>query len=224
MDYRARYATLEVAVERADERDRMVSEQIEARGVRDPAVLRAMRAVPRHRFVPPSLAAEAYADRALPADEEQTISQPYIVALMAASLAIRPGARVLELGTGTGYAAAVMAAAGAEVWTIEIRAPLAASAASRLLELGVSGVHVRCGDGSLGWAEHAPYSGITVAASGPDVPVALLDQLAVGGHLVLPLDSHRGVQQLTRITRAPDGAFTRESLGAVLFVPLVHAH
>jgi protein-L-isoaspartate(D-aspartate) O-methyltransferase len=202
----------------------MVREQIEARGVRDPAVLRAMRAVPRHRFVPPPLAAEAYADRALPVDEQQTISQPYIVALMAASLAIRPGARVLELGTGTGYAAAVMAAAGAEVWTIEIRAPLAASAASRLSELGVAGVHVRCGDGSLGWPEHAPYDGITVAASGPDVPDALLDQLAVGGHLVLPIGSHRGTQQLARITRTADDTFTRESLGAVLFVPLVHTH
>jgi protein-L-isoaspartate(D-aspartate) O-methyltransferase len=208
-------------VERAAERERMVSEQIAARGVRDPAVLRAMRAVPRHLFVPRALASEAYEDRALPVDEDQTISQPYIVALMAQALALRPGARVLELGTGTGYAAAVMAACGAEVWTIEIRAPLAASAASRLVSLGVAGVHVRCGDGSLGWPEHAPYDGITVAASGPEVPPALEAQLAIGGHLVLPLGAHHGVQQLIRFTRDASG-MTRESLGAVMFVPLVH--
>ncbi|HTJ45227.1 MAG TPA: protein-L-isoaspartate(D-aspartate) O-methyltransferase [Kofleriaceae bacterium] len=208
--------------ERADERARMVAEQIEARGVHDPDVLRAMREVPRHLFVPPALAAEAYADRALPVEDDQTISQPYIVALMAEALDLERGSRVLEIGTGTGYAAAVLAALGAEVYTIEIREALAASAAARLASLGVAHVHVRCGDGALGWDEMAPFDGIAVAASGPDVPPALVEQLAVGAHLVLPIGPQSGVQQLVRITRRAQGT-TRERLGGVMFVPLVHA-
>jgi protein-L-isoaspartate(D-aspartate) O-methyltransferase len=208
-------------MDRADERDRMVVEQIEARGVRDPVVLRAMRSVPRHCYVPDDVLDLAYADRALPVADDQTISQPYIVALMAEALELTPGARVLEIGTGTGYAAAVMAAMGAEVFTIEIRDVLAAAAADRLEALGVRGVHVRCGDGADGWPEQAPFGGIAVAASVPAVPPALLDQLAVGARLVLPLGPTSGVQQLVRLTRTADG-FARDRLGGVMFVPLVH--
>jgi protein-L-isoaspartate(D-aspartate) O-methyltransferase len=207
--------------ERRDERERMVRDQIEARDVRDPDVLRAMREVPRHRFVPPALAGEAYADRALPIDEDQTISQPYIVARMAEALELEGGARVLEIGTGSGYAAAVLATMGAEVYSIEIREALAASAAARLASIGIARVHVRCGDGALGWPEAAPFDGIAVAASTPDVPHALLEQLAVGAHLVLPLGGQSSVQQLVRITRRVHG-FQRERLGGVMFVPLVH--
>jgi protein-L-isoaspartate(D-aspartate) O-methyltransferase len=207
--------------DRADERDRMVVDQIEARGVRDPAVLRAMRTVPRHRFVPEALADQAYDDRALPVALDQTISQPYIVALMVEALALDGDARVLEVGTGTGYAAAVMAALAREVLTIEIREALATSAAGRLEALGIRNVRVRHGDGALGWPEAAPFDAIAVAASGPEVPQALLDQLVTGGRLVLPLGPHAGVQQLVRITRTERG-FLRDRLGGVMFVPLVH--
>jgi len=207
--------------DREDEREHMVAEQIEARGVHDEAVLRAMRCVPRHLFVPAALADDAYADRALPVGHDQTISQPYIVALMAEALLLDPDARVLELGTGTGYAAAVMATLAKEVYSIEIRDELADSAITRLASLGIDNVHVRHGDGSLGWPEAAPFDAIAVAASGPTVPQPLLDQLAHGGRLVLPLGHHAGVQQLVRITRTARG-FLRDRLGGVMFVPLVH--
>src|SRR5579862_4997752 len=154
----------------------MVVEQIEGRGVRDPAVLRAMRIVPRHRFVPARFEDLAYADRALPAALDQTVSQPFIVARMAEAMGIAAGARVLDVGTGSGYAAAVLAALGAEVWSIEILEPLAVAASARLEALGITRVHVRTGDGALGWPEHAPYDGIQVAASALEVPRALVEQ------------------------------------------------
>jgi protein-L-isoaspartate(D-aspartate) O-methyltransferase len=215
---------LGVHTDRAEERERMVVDQIEGRGVRDPAVLRAMRTVPRHRFVPAHLADLAYADRALPVELDQTISQPFIVARMAEAMMLVPGARVLDVGTGSGYAAAVLAEMGMEVWSIEIRPALAAAAIARLAALGILRVHVRTGDGTLGWPEHAPYDGIQVAASGVAVPDALVEQLALGAHLVLPIGAQHAVQELVRITRRDGGRVDRDRLGGVMFVPLVHTN
>ncbi len=200
-------------------RERMVREQIEARGVRDPRVLQAMREVPRHLFVLEHLRASAYEDGPLPIGYGQTISQPYIVALMTELARVAPGARVLDVGTGSGYQAAVLAQMGAEVYTTEIIAELAEAARKRLRALGYDDVHVRVADGSLGWPEHAPYQAIVVAAAPARVPRALLDQLDVGGRLVLPVG--RRIQELNVYERMPDGTFRRTSAGPVRFVPLV---
>jgi protein-L-isoaspartate(D-aspartate) O-methyltransferase len=206
-----------------DARAHMVRTQIAGRGVRDPAVLEAMRSVPREAFLPPELEEFAYADAPLPIERGQTISQPYIVALMAAAAKLRPGDRVLEVGTGTGYAAAILGRIAREVYTIERHEELAQVAARRLSELGFANVTVRHGDGTLGWPEHAPYEAIVVAAGGPKVPEALLDQLAPGGRLVIPVGEGREVQQLLRVVRQADGALRREDLGGVRFVPLIGA-
>ncbi len=163
------------------EREKMVETQIAARGVRDPAALAAMRSVPREVFVPPELAEFAYQDTPLPIESGQTISQPYIVALMAAALELGPGDRVLEIGTGSGYAAAVLSRMAREVYTVERHEELARIASRRLRDLGFDNVSVLHGDGTLGCSEHAPYDAIVVAAGGPKVPPSLLDQLAVGG-------------------------------------------
>jgi protein-L-isoaspartate(D-aspartate) O-methyltransferase len=163
---------------RAAERERMVAEQIEARGVSDPRLLAALRAVPRHAFVPAERAAEAYADRAVPIGHGATISQPYVVAVMTEQAAVREGARVLEVGTGSGYQAALLAALGAEVYTIEIVEPLARRAEASLRAAGHPGVHVRAGDGYRGWPEAAPFDAVLVTAAAPRVPQPLLDQLA----------------------------------------------
>jgi len=203
-------------------RERMVDRQIEIRGVRDQAVLSAMRKVPRERFVPESLAELAYTDRPLPIGEGQTISQPYIVAMMTDALTLRPHDRVLEIGTGSGYGAAVLSVLVAEVDTIERLEELAESARTRLVELGYANVHVRHGDGSLGWPAHAPYDAIVVTASGPDVPTALLEQLAIGGRLVMPI-GNRDRQRLVRVERTGPERYTREILEAVVFVPLIGA-
>jgi protein-L-isoaspartate(D-aspartate) O-methyltransferase len=204
-------------------RERMVRTQIAARGVRDPAVLGAMRTVPREAFLPPELEEFAYADAPLPIERGQTISQPYIVALMAAAARLGPGDRALEIGTGSGYAAAVLGLIAREVYTIERHEELARLAADRLARLGFSNVAVRHGDGTLGWREHAPYDAIVVAAGGPKVPETLLDQLAPGGRLVIPVGEGRGFQQLLRVTRETDGTLHREELGDVRFVPLIGA-
>ena len=204
-------------------RDDMVRRHIAARGIRDPAVLEAMRSVPREAFLPPELAEFAYEDSPLPIAHGQTISQPYIVALMTAALALGPNDRVLEIGTGSGYAAAILGRIAREVYTIERHAELADRAAARLRELGFDNVHVLHGDGTLGWDAHAPYDAIVVTAGGPDIPDALLGQLAVGGRLVIPIGEDRSLQTLVRVTRQADGSFQREDLGDVRFVPLIGA-
>jgi protein-L-isoaspartate(D-aspartate) O-methyltransferase len=198
-------------------RQRMVREQIERRGVRDPAVLDAMARVPRHLFVPPDLSARAYEDYPLPIGAQQTISQPYIVAYMTEAIKPQPGDRVLEVGTGSGYQAAVLASIVAEVFTIEILPDLAQVARQRVADLGYDNVTVLTADGFLGWPEKAPFDSILVTAAPAEVPAPLLEQLKVGGRLVIPVGS--GDQQLVRLTRTPDG-FRRESLLPVRFVPM----
>jgi protein-L-isoaspartate(D-aspartate) O-methyltransferase len=205
----------------AEAREHMVRRHLEARGIRDSAVLAAMRSVPREAFLPPELEEFAYADSPLPIERGQTISQPYIVALMAAAAALRSGDRVLEVGTGSGYAAAILSRIAREVDTIERHEELARLATERLARLGFANVSVRHGDGTLGWPEHAPYDAIIVAAGGPKVPEALLDQLVPGGRLVMPVGEGRGVQRLLRVTRGPDGRLHQEELGDVRFVPLI---
>ena len=207
--------------EAISERDRMVAGQIAARGVEDPLVLDAMRAVPREDFVPADLAEYAYEDGPLSIGHGQTISQPYIVAVMIAAARVRRGDRVLEIGTGSGYGAAVLSKIAGEVYTVERIESLADSARDRLAALGYDNVHVRCGDGTLGWPEHAPYDAIIVTAGGPTVPRALLDQLKPGGRLVMPLGSEPRAQRLIRRTRTGPETYTQDDLEWVVFVPLI---
>ncbi len=206
-----------------EKRQRMVDAQVAARGIRDPKVLDALRSVPRELFVPERLAEFAYEDSPLPIEEQQTISQPYIVALMTEALELSPEDRVLEVGTGSGYAAAVLACLAEEVYTIERHAQLADTAKKRLAGAGYPKVIVRCGDGTLGWPEHAPYDAIVVAAGGPRVPDALLAQLAIGGRLVIPIGEQPRLQRLVRVRRVSESDFRSEDLGAVRFVPLIGA-
>jgi protein-L-isoaspartate(D-aspartate) O-methyltransferase len=175
----------------ARRREMMVRTQIATRGISDERVLEAMLSVPRHRFVPGNLRGSAYIDSPLPIERGQTISQPYIVALMTESLRLEPGARVLEIGTGSGYQAAVLAEIADSVFTIEIIPELAATAAALLDSLGYARVKVRAGDGFDGWPEHAPFDGIIVTAAAPSVPQPLVDQLAEGGRLVIPVGDER---------------------------------
>lgn len=201
----------------------MVRRQIARRGVADPRVLEAMATVPRERFVAPDLARWAYGDGPLPIPEGQTVSQPYVVAWMAEALELSEDDKVLEVGTGSGYAAAVLARLAGEVFTIERHASLAAEAGDRLSALGARNVRVRHGDGTEGWPEHAPYDAVVVSAGGPAVPRALRDQLAPGGRLVAPVGERREEQRLLRLRRGTDAVFTEEALGRVRFVPLVGA-
>ena len=205
----------------AEARRLMVETQVAARGVRDSAVLDAMRVVPREAFVAERLKPFAYDDGPLPIDEGQTISQPYIVALMTQAVQPRPGERVLEIGTGSGYGAAVLARIAADVYTVERLAGLADSARRRLADLGYGNVHVLHGDGTLGWPEHAPYDAIVVTAGGPKVPPPLLEQLAVGGRLVMPVGSSPRFQKLVRVTRTGAERYDHEELEEVAFVPLI---
>jgi protein-L-isoaspartate(D-aspartate) O-methyltransferase len=205
------------------DRERMVATQIEARGITDPLVLDAMRTVSRERFVPASLAKFAHDDGPLPIGHDQTISQPYIVAVMARAAGLEPGARVLEIGTGSGYSAAVLARVAAEVYTVERVGALAVAARTRLAELGYGNVHVREGDGTLGWPAHAPYDAIVVTAGGPRVPGTLLHQLAVGGRLVIPVGPVARHQRLVRVTRTDVHEYQYENLEEVAFVPLIGA-
>jgi protein-L-isoaspartate(D-aspartate) O-methyltransferase len=204
-----------------DMRRRMVERQIAARGITGDLVLEAMRKVPRQEFVPAHLRALAYDDGPLPIGEGQTISQPYIVALMTAALDLAGGERVLEIGTGCGYAAAVLAEIAGEVYTIERVASLADRARQTLGRLGYGNVQVIVGDGTLGWPDAAPYAGIVVTASGPGVPDALKEQLAIGGKLVIPVEHGGGFQYLERITRIAEGEYETASLGGVRFVRLI---
>lgn len=201
----------------------MVATQIEARGITDPLVLEAMRAVPRERFVPAGLARFAHEDRPLPIGEEQTISQPYIVAVMMQAAELKPGTRVLEIGTGSGYGAAVLSRIAAEVYTVERVDVLAKQACARLAELGYANVRVREGDGTLGWAEHAPYDAILVSAGGPRAPQTLLGQVVVGGRLLMPVGPCAGHQRLVRVTRTDRQEYRYEDLEEVMFVPLIGA-
>ena len=203
--------------DRSSERERMVEDQLAARGVGDARVLGAMRRVPRHRFVPESEAALAYADRPLPIGFDQTISQPYVVGFMTDALELDGEERVLEIGTGSGYQAAVLCELAREVWTIEIVPPLAERARETLEGLGYRNVHVRAGDGYLGWPEEAPFDAIMVTAAPDHVPRPLLDQLAIGGRMIVPVGDRE--QRLTLITRTAAGYSEREVL-PVRFVPM----
>jgi protein-L-isoaspartate(D-aspartate) O-methyltransferase len=195
----------------------MVRRQIEARGVRDPATLSAMGAVPRHEFVPKRIQRSAYEDYPLPIGLDQTISQPYIVAFMTEALMLEPGDRVLEIGTGSGYQAAVLAEITDEVFSIEILCELEERARRDLDRLGYTSVKTKCGDGYRGWPEHAPFDAVIVTAAPDHVPHFLVEQLKVGGRLVIPVGSQ--YQELIRLTKTNDGV-ERERLIGVRFVPM----
>jgi protein-L-isoaspartate(D-aspartate) O-methyltransferase len=199
----------------------MVEDQIERRGVRDPAVLEALRVVPREAFVPEHVREHAFDDRPLPIGAGQTISQPYVVGLMAEALELRPGNRVLEVGAGSGYVAAVLSRIVAEVVTVERSASLATAAAARLAALGYDNVRVMHGDGTRGYPARAPYDAISVAAAARAVPDDLRKQLAEGGRLVIPVGAGAHRQELLRLRRSEDGRFAVEELGGVRFVPLI---
>ncbi len=200
------------------QRQRMVEEQIIARGVKDRLVLEAMRKVPRHEFVPAGLRDNAYDDTPLPIGYGQTISQPYIVALMTECLQLKGGEKVLEVGTGSGYQAAVLAEIAGQVYSIEIVKPLAEEAAERLVRLGYKNVHVKHGDGYFGWPEEAPFDGIIVTAAPEDVPRPLIDQLKPGGRLVIPVGDWS--QDLIVVTKDESGRIRRRSVIPVRFVPM----
>ncbi|MCW4463145.1 protein-L-isoaspartate(D-aspartate) O-methyltransferase [Sphingomonas sp. BT-65] len=201
----------------------MVERQIAGRGIADPALLDAMREVPREAFVPEAVREFAYEDSPLPIEAGQTISQPYIVALMIEAARIGPGDRVLEIGLGSGYAAAVMSRIAGHVYTIDRHAELTALARGRMAQLGYDNVEIRTADGTAGWSECAPFDAILVAAGGPELPEPLCRQFAIGGRLVMPVGDIEE-QRLMRVTRTAADSFDREDLGAVRFVPLVGAH
>jgi protein-L-isoaspartate(D-aspartate) O-methyltransferase len=207
----------------ADARHQMVEIQILDRGLSDPAVLAAMETVPRHLFVPSEWLQEAYADHPLPIGLGQTISQPYIVAWMTELLALKPGARVLEIGTGSGYQAAILGQMGMEVYTIEIVEPLAAQATARLSEMGYKNITVLRADGYYGWEEYSPFDGIVVTCAPDHIPPPLVDQLADGGRMVLPVGPPGGYQSLWLVEKHGDQVQT-SNLGGVRFVPLTGEH
>lgn len=203
------------------DRERMVREHLRGRDIEDPAVLESMANVPRHLFVPGVLASRAYADHPLPIGSGQTISQPYIVALMTQLAELEPDDVVLEVGTGSGYQAAVLSGIVSEVYTIEIVPELAQEARARLEELGYDNVTVRQGDGYQGWEEQAPFDAILVTAAPPEVPPPLVEQLAPGGILVIPVGRQSEIQSLQRIEKQEDGSAVTEDVIPVRFVPLV---
>jgi len=202
-------------------RRRMVDEQLVRRGVSDPLVLDAMATVPREAFVSGDVRDQAYADGPLPIDAGQTISQPYIVALMAEALELTGDERVLEIGTGSGYAAAILGRIAGEVYSIERHRRLAETARRQLEAVGAGNVEVICADGTRGWPERAPYDAIVVAAGAPVVPEALKQQLDLGGRLVIPVGGSRTIQELLRLTRLSESDYRREKLTDVRFVPLI---
>jgi protein-L-isoaspartate(D-aspartate) O-methyltransferase len=202
-------------------RERMIERQIAARGIRDPAILKAFREVPREAFVSEANQPWAYDDHPLPIEAGQTISQPYIVALMIEAAGIKPGDRVLEVGAGSGYAAAVISRIAAKVIAIERQHELVEVARERMKRLGYDNVEIVEGDGTRGWPDEAPYDAILAAASGSHVPQALIGQLAPGGRLVMPIGDPGWVQELVKVTKQEDGMLKQESLGGVRFVPLI---
>jgi protein-L-isoaspartate(D-aspartate) O-methyltransferase len=204
-----------------DARERLVTEHLIPQGISDSATLAAMRSVPRHEFVPPDQRPLAYHDIPLPIGHDQTISQPVVVAFMTQVVRPRPGMRVLEVGTGSGYQAAVLARTGAKVWSIEIFGALAEEAGARLTRLGFDGVTVRHGDGYAGWAEQAPFDAIVVTAGADSIPPALIEQLAPGGRLVMPVGDPNVDQQLVLLEKDATGRVVSNGLLPVRFVPLL---
>ncbi|MGD0059517.1 MAG: protein-L-isoaspartate(D-aspartate) O-methyltransferase [Verrucomicrobiia bacterium] len=198
----------------------MVREQIESRGISDARVLAAMRKVPRHEFVPEHLADAAYEDHPLPIGYGQTISQPYIVALMTELLRLTSGAKVLEVGTGCGYQTAVLAEIAAEVYSMEIIEPLANESADRLQRLGYKNIQIKRGDGYLGWPEHAPFDAIIVTAGAEHIPPPLVQQLKTGGRMVIPVGEPHAEQALLLVQKGSNGEVITRNVSAVLFVPL----
>lgn len=201
-------------------RERMIERLRQHYGIRDTRVLEAMRAVPRHFFVPEALQSRAYGDHALPINANQTISQPYIVARMTELLELDDRSRVLEIGAGSGYQTAVLARLAAQVYAIERIAELAREAQARIRQLGIYKATIKCFDGTLGWSAHAPYDAILVAAGGPEVPEPLLAQLKTDGRLVIPIGETRESQRLIRVIRTEKG-YVNEDHGACAFVPLI---
>lgn len=202
----------------------MVREQIQARGVKDVSVLRAMRGVARHCFVSPNYLAEAYDDHPIPIGKGQTISQPYIVALMTELLRVQPSDRVLEVGTGSGYQSAILSGLVKEVFTVEIYPDLAHEAAARLKSLGYENIKIRRGDGYFGWEDHAPFDAIIVTAASSEIPPPLLRQLKAGGRMCIPVGGAYQVQQLMFIKKDHDGSISTRAVLPVRFVPLLGGH
>ena len=203
----------------AAKRERMVAANLESRGIRDPAVLSAMRRTPRHLFVPEAYRSRAYEDYPLPIGQSATISQPYIVALMTELLHAGPQHKVLEIGTGSGYQAAILAQIARHIYSIELEPELARTAAATLTLLGYANVTVRQGDGYLGWPQHAPFDRIILTAAPPQIPARLIDQLARGGRLVAPVGGS-AEQELILLEKLPDGKTRTTQAGAVIFVPM----
>ena len=208
------------SVARAAERKRMVEEQVRSRGVTNQAVLEGMRRVPRHRFVESDMQGQAYEDHPLPIGYGQTISQPYIVALMTELLDLKPGEKALEVGTGSGYQAAVLAEITTNIYTIEIVGPLYEKALKRLREMGFPEGRVRHGDGYFGWEEQAPFDAIIVTAAADHIPPPLLKQLRPGGRMVIPIGPVHATQRLVIVQKDPDGKVKTRSVLPVRFVPL----
>ncbi len=204
-----------------EQRQQMVEWQIQARGINSQRVIEAMLQVPRHEFVPYSLRNLAYEDQPLPIGHSQTISQPFIVAFMSEALGVKPGDKILEIGTGSGYQAAVLAHMGMHIYTIEIVPELAAQAEENLKNTGYTGVNVRCGDGYEGWPEKAPFDAIILTAAPPRIPQRLIDQLKTGGIMVLPVGPVHQVQSLKKIVKKEKG-YTQTTLLPVRFVPMVN--
>jgi len=205
-------------------REKMVREQIQARGVKDPSVLRAMRGVARHCFVSSDFLEQAYKDHPIPIGMGQTISQPYIVALMTELLRVKPSDRVLEVGTGSGYQSAVLSGLVSRVYTVEIYPSLAEEAGVRLASLGYKNVKIRQGDGYFGWNEYAPFDAIIVTAASSEIPPPLLRQLKPGGRMCIPVGGRYQVQQLMFIEKRKDGSISTRGVLPVRFVPLLGSH
>ncbi len=218
------FCTISISASRkdlfTDLRERMVTTQIVARGIKDPRVIEAMRKVPRHLFVPEKIRGRAYDDRPLPIGEGQTISQPYIVAFMTEALSLSSGDKALEIGTGSGYQAAILAEIVKEVYTIEIRPRLGETARERLKEMGYSNIFVEIGDGYKGWPEKAPFNAVIVTCAPERIPRPLIDQLTEGGRMIIPVGEKRGIQKLV-LLKKEKGIIIKKAVMNVLFVPMI---